>query len=85
MTTSSIAFTELSTALLSQREREVLYLVAQGLSNKEIAHQMGLSIRTVHSHLASVFTKLKVSSRTQAVLLAMHQGMLSLQETYGIQ
>lgn len=85
MTTSCIAFTELSTALLSQREREVLYLVAQGLCNKEIAQRMGLSIRTVHSHLSSMFTKLKVNSRTQAVLLAMHQGLLSMEDTYGIQ
>ena len=83
MTASSTVLTELSTALLSQREKEVLYLVAQGFSNKEIAQRMGLSIRTVHSHLANMFTKLKVNSRTQAVLLAMHQGTLSLQETYG--
>ena len=83
MVASSTDLTEVSTTLLSQREREVLYLVAQGLSNKEIANRMGLSIRTVHSHLASMFTKLKVNSRTQAVLLAVHQGMLSLQDTYG--
>ena len=85
MRTSSAVASRPSTALLSRREREVLYLVAQGLSNKEIAQRLDLSIRTIHSHLASIFTKLKVSSRTQAVLVAMHQGLLSMQDTYGIQ
>ena len=84
MRTSSTVATELLTALLSQREREVLYLVVQGLSNKEIARRMDLSIRTIHSHLASIFTKLKVNSRTQAVLLALHQGLLSMLDTFGI-
>lgn len=69
----------------SKRELEVLYLVAQGLSNKEIAYRLGVSVRTVHCHLSNTFTKLKVESRTQAVLVAMHQGMISLQDTYGTQ
>ena len=58
-------------------------LASSTVSNKEIAIRMGLSIRTVHSHLSSMFTKLKVNSRTQAVLVAVHQGMLSLEDTYG--
>ena len=72
-----------TTKILSKREAEVLLLVAQGLSNKEIAHRMGLSIRTIHSHLSSLFAKLKVNSRTQAVLLAVHQGLISMHDTYG--
>jgi DNA-binding CsgD family transcriptional regulator len=83
MVVSHLLPTELSTPVLSKREIEVLLLVAQGLASKEIARQMGVSIRTVHSHLASLFAKLKVSSRTQAVLLAVHQGLISLQDTYG--
>ena len=73
-----------ATGTLSEREFEVLRLAAQGLPNKEIARRMGLSIRTVHSHLASIFAKMQVGSRTEAVLLALRQGMISLQDTQGL-
>jgi DNA-binding NarL/FixJ family response regulator len=68
--------------LLSEREFEVLLLAARGLPNKEIARRLGLSIRTVHSHLANIFMKMQVGSRTEAVLQALRQGMISLQDTY---
>jgi DNA-binding NarL/FixJ family response regulator len=68
--------------LLSEREYEVLRLAAKGLPNKEIARRLGLSIRTVHSHLANIFTKMQVGSRTEAVLQALRQGIISLQDTY---
>ena len=68
--------------LLSEREFDVLRLAARGLPNKEIARRLGLSIRTVHSHLANIFTKMQVGSRTEAVLLALREGMISLQDTY---
>jgi DNA-binding NarL/FixJ family response regulator len=68
--------------LLSERELEVLRLAARGLPNKEIARRLGLSIRTVHSHLANIFMKMHVGSRTEAVLQALRQGMISLQDTY---
>ena len=68
--------------LLSERELDVLRLAARGLANKEIARRMGLSIRTVHSHLANIFTKMHVGSRTEAVLLALREGIISLQDTY---
>lgn len=68
--------------ILSDREFDVLRLAARGLPNKEIARRMGLSIRTVHSHLANIFTKMQVGSRTEAVLLALREGMISLQDTY---
>lgn len=68
--------------LLSEREFAVLRLAARGLLNKEIAARLGLSIRTVHSHLANIFMKMHVGSRTEAVLLALRQGWLSLQDTY---
>jgi len=71
-----------STSLLSEREFDVLRLAARGLPNKEIAARMSLSIRTVHSHLANIFMKMQVGSRTEAVLLALRQGMISLQDTY---
>lgn len=71
-----------STEKLSEREFDVLRLAARGLPNKEIATRLGLSVRTVHSHLANIFLKMQVGSRTEAVLLALRQGMISLQETY---
>jgi DNA-binding NarL/FixJ family response regulator len=52
---------------LTSREVEVLRLVAQGLSNADIADQLVLSRRTVHAHLRSIFAKLGVSTRTAAV------------------
>lgn len=73
------------TDLLSEREFDVLRLAARGLPNKEIARRMGLSIRTVHSHLANIFTKMQVGSRTEAVLLALRLGIISLQDTYDSQ
>ena len=80
--TSRTAPAHRSTDILSDREFDVLCLAARGLSNKEIARRMGLSIRTVHSHFANIFTKMQVGSRTEAVLLALREGMISLQDTY---
>ncbi|MBX5457551.1 MAG: response regulator transcription factor [Thermogemmatispora sp.] len=74
-----------SSDLLSEREFDVLRLAARGLPNKEIARRLGLSIRTVHSHLANIFQKMQVGSRTEAVLQALRQGMISLQDTYDTQ
>lgn len=68
--------------LLSEREFAVLRHAARGLPNKEIARRMNLSIRTVHSHLANIFMKMRVGSRTEAVLLALRQGLIALQDTY---
>jgi two-component system NarL family response regulator len=63
---------------LSEREQEVLALLAQGLSNKEIAQRLYLSVRTVEGHLANVYGKLGVHSRTEAALYAIHQGWATL-------
>lgn len=68
--------------MISEREFDVLCLAARGLPNKEIAARLGLSIRTVHSHLANIFMKMQVGSRTEAVLQALRQGLISLQDTY---
>ncbi|MCQ3977464.1 MAG: DNA-binding response regulator [Anaerolineae bacterium] len=63
---------------LSEREREVLILLARGLSNKEIAQRLYLSVRTVEGHLANIYSKLGVHSRTEAALYAVQQGWTNL-------
>jgi DNA-binding NarL/FixJ family response regulator len=55
---------------LTNREREILNLLAQGLSNKTIASQLYLSVRTVEGHLANIYSRLGVRSRTEAMLIA---------------
>lgn len=62
---------------LTTKETEVLRLLSRGLSNKEIAHELSVSPRTVQSHLASIFSKLGVASRTEAVVSALKAGILS--------
>jgi NarL family two-component system response regulator LiaR len=65
---------------LSERELGVLKLAAKGMSNKEIAVELALGVRTVQSHLSHIFDKLGVSSRTEAVLRALKEGWLSLEQ-----
>lgn len=65
---------------LSAREQEVLRLAARGVSNKEIADALSLSARTVQNHLSHIFNKLGVASRTEAVVLGLRNGWLSLDD-----
>jgi DNA-binding NarL/FixJ family response regulator len=60
---------------LTAREREILALIAEGLSNKRIALQLGISEKTVKAHLTSVFNSLGVTDRTQAALWAREHGI----------
>jgi DNA-binding NarL/FixJ family response regulator len=60
---------------LTEREREVLVLVAEGLSNKLIARRLGISERTVKGHLTNIFETLGVTDRTQAALWATRHGL----------
>jgi len=60
---------------LTQREREVLALVARGLSNAEIADQLTLSLKTVRNHVSNILNKLQVSDRLQAALRAREAGL----------
>lgn len=62
--------------MLTQREQEILSLVAQGLSNREIAEQLYVSRYTVESHIKHIYRKLSVSKRTKAVSTARHLGIL---------
>lgn len=63
---------------LSERELEILRLLATGLSNKEIAGQLFLSINTVKVHLRNIFTKINVQSRTEATLYAIQHGWVTV-------
>ncbi len=64
--------------VLTAREREVLELVSQGLSNKLIARQLQISEHTVKFHISSVSTKLGASSRTDVVQLGLRKGLITL-------
>ena len=63
-------------AALSGREREVLLLVAQGMANKQVARQLGISERTVKAHLGNVFRHIGVADRTSAALWARDHGVV---------
>jgi DNA-binding NarL/FixJ family response regulator len=67
-----------STKVLGEREMEVLNLASKSLSNREIADQLGLSLHTIEAHMRNIFSKLQVSSRTEAVLYALRQGWISI-------
>ncbi len=61
---------------LTKREREILALVAEGMSNREIAEKLVLSPETVKSHVAAILEKLNVSDRTQAAIYAVRNGLV---------
>ncbi|OGO05701.1 MAG: DNA-binding response regulator [Chloroflexi bacterium RBG_13_54_9] len=65
---------------LHERELELLKLAAKGMTNKEIARELDISVRTVQSHLVNIFAKLEVGSRTEAVLHAVKRGWLTLDD-----
>jgi NarL family two-component system response regulator LiaR len=65
--------------LLSAREMQVMRLVAKGMSNKDIAVDLGLTVRTVKAHLSNIFVKLDVASRTEAILKGLREGWLALE------
>ena len=65
---------------LSAREREVLLLAARGLSSKEVAKRLFISERTVQTHLASIYDKLGSKNKTEALLLALKYGVVTLEE-----
>jgi len=65
---------------LSEREMEVLKLAARGMTNMEIADALSLSVRTVQAHLRSIFNKLGVSSRSEAIVYALKKKWLNLED-----
>ena len=69
-----------SQELLSQRELEVLKLAARGISNKDIGEALFISARTVQAHMRSIFNKLGVGSRSEAVLYGLKKGWFTLED-----
>lgn len=68
------------TGMLTSREKEVLWLAAKGLKNKEIAKQLFVCARTVEAHLGNIFTKLEVTSRTEAIMVGLKKGLINLHQ-----
>lgn len=62
---------------LTARELEVLSLIAEGLSNREVAVRLRISAETVHAHVRNAFSKLEVTDRTAAVMAAVRRGLIS--------
>ena len=60
---------------LTEREREILHLIAQGLTNPEIARQLSLSVKTIHNYVSNIFSKLQVADRAQAIIRARDAGL----------
>jgi NarL family two-component system response regulator YdfI len=63
---------------LTEREQEVLQLLAQGLANKQIAAQLGISAHTVKFHISSIYGKLGATNRTEAVRIGLQAGLILL-------
>jgi DNA-binding NarL/FixJ family response regulator len=66
--------------LLSKRELEVLKMAAKGIGNKDIGEVLFISVRTVHAHMRSVFNKLGVGSRSEAIICGLRRGYFTLQD-----
>jgi len=60
---------------LTERERQVLQLIAQGLANSTIAARLGISGKTVRNHVSNIFNKLQVADRAQAIVRAREAGL----------
>lgn len=61
---------------LTERERQVLVLVAEGKANKEIARELDICVKTVEYHITNILGKLGAASRTEAAVKALEQGLL---------
>lgn len=65
---------------LTPREKDVLSWLALGLSNRKIAARLNINERTVKSHVSAILAKLNAANRTQAVMVALEQGLISLDD-----
>ena len=67
--------------ILTQREVEILRLAAKGMSNRDIANALFLSVRTVKAHLTNIFNKMGCGCRTDAIVKGLREGYISLDDT----
>ena len=77
---SAVGERDFAPEALSAREREVLIYASEGFSSKEVAGQLFISERTVQTHLASIYDKLGAKNKTEALLLALKYGVVTLEE-----
>jgi DNA-binding NarL/FixJ family response regulator len=63
---------------LTNREIEILKLIATGRANKQIAYRLAISEKTVRNHVSNMYEKLKICDRTQAVLYAIRKGLVEI-------
>ena len=70
---------------ITDREKEILVLIAKGFTNKKISEHLVLSYSTVRNHISNIFAKLKVSNRSQATAIAIYSGLLENNSNYEIQ
>jgi len=77
---SAVGERDFAPEALSAREREVLIYASKGFSSKEVAGQLFISERTVQTHLASIYDKLGAKNKTEALLLALKYGVVTLEE-----
>jgi NarL family two-component system response regulator LiaR len=61
---------------LTNREQEILLLIAQGMSNQEIADELFITLKTVKTHVSNILAKLEVEDRTQAAIYAFKHGLI---------
>ena len=78
--TASPRQTETPADVLSEREMEVLKLAVRGKSNKDIAEALDISLRTVQAHMRSIFNKVGVGSRSEAIVCGLKKGWFSLED-----
>lgn len=62
---------------LTEREKQILNLIAQGLSNKSISRQLAIAVATVENHIHSIYEKLNISNRSQATAYAFQNGFVA--------
>lgn len=79
----SVVAQQLPYEKLSERELEVLQAAADGLNNREIAERLFIAEKTVKNHISNIFSKLNVNDRTQAILYALRQGLVSVARPEG--
>ena len=65
---------------LTERELEVIKALAQGMSDRQIAHSLGISEKTVRNHTSNIYRKLHIFDRTQAVIYAVREGVIDVEE-----